>query len=299
MKTLDPVSKKYLQIIYKMGYAKIPHLSLDDVRKIFASTFSEEPPDQTIHLQHKDSHLPLHYYYPQSKKIESVILYFHGGGYVIRQFSQAARVCRKLANDTGSCVILIEYSLSPESKFPGAIKEASFVLDWVNENKKSISDDDTVPIFLYGESSGGNLAIATLLYKEHASIAGNILVCPSLDYYQSYSSKVEFSRGYLLDEEIRLWFAHNYLNHESERINPLVSPTMASNLSHIPKTLIISAYFDPLRDEAYSFYQLLRENKVSVDLYEYDSIHTFFNFKIEPYYQIASDKIRKFIKSCK
>jgi len=297
MKELDAASKKSLQILYKMGYANIPNLPLDTVRKIFSSTFQANPPDKTIHTEHNGKPLPLHMYYPPSKKAETIILYFHGGGYVIRQFSQSARICRQLANEMNASVTLVEYSLSPESKFPTAIEEAAFAIDWATENKELLYGQKNTPIFLYGESSGGNLSTAVLLYHENANVQGNILVCPSLDYCHTYESKHElYAKGYTLDDDVRLWFANHYLNNDDERENPLVTFILSDKLKILPRTLIIAAHFDPLRDEARAFYEALYEKGVSVEFGEFDTVHGFLSLRIKPYNNQAWDDIRTFVK---
>ena len=168
---------------------------------------------------------------------------------------------------------------------------------WVVQNKGLLFTDENTPILLYGESSGGNLATAALLYNENANVQGNILVYPSLDYYQPYPSKKEFAKGYLLDEDVRLWLACNYLNNENERKNTLVSLILSDRLRVLPRTLIISAHFDPLRDEAQAFYQELIKNGVSAHLTEFDTIHGFISMQIEPYCKMANDQIIGFINS--
>ena len=124
---------------------------------------------------------------------------------------------------------------------------------------------------------------------------GLILICPSLDYHQTYASKETFQTGYLLDTEIRAWFVRHYLHDDTDRENPLVSVTLSSNLHLLPKTLLLNAYFDPLRDETNYFANLLTSNRVKNTIHTLNSIHCFHSYGINPYMEEAYTKIKEFI----
>lgn len=296
MKQLDDCSKKYLHLLYKKGYAKIPTLSADNARDLFSGSRSaHSKPNKTIDISYNDKCIPLHIYFPTTKKINSIIVFFHSGGYVLRQSSLNANLCRRIADKTQSCVILVEYSLSPEVKFPQAIYEATAAIDWVNENKINLTQQKNCNVFLCGESSGANLVVSSLLNKKHSNLNGLILVCPSLDYYNTYPSKEEYKTGYLLDKEVRAWFAKQYLNNLVEKSNPLISPILSDKLDDLSNVLIINSYFDPLRDESIQFKNKLDQYGVKNYIETFDTIHGFIGLNIEPYSSNALNTISDFI----
>ncbi len=292
LKQLDENSKKYLHILYKKGYAKIPTFTANIARNIFSSTSHIFEANRVIKIEHQKK-IPLHIYNPSGTEPTSIIIFFHSGGFVLRQWSINSSLCKKIADVTHSCVILVEYSLSPEEKFPKAIYEASTVIEWVHKNKKQLMQYDN--IYLCGESSGANLAIAALINSKFFNINGLILICPSLDYYNQYKSKEEFSSGYLLDKDVRLWFRNQYLNNPIERIDPLVSPLMSDQLHRLSNVLIINSYFDPLRDESIEFKNKLDQCGVKNRIETFDTIHGFFSLNIKPFSNNVLNIIDKFI----
>ncbi|EKD71104.1 MAG: carboxylesterase (EstA) [uncultured bacterium] len=294
---LDDLSKKYLDLLYKKKYSQIPDLQIQEAKARYSNNnFLIHKPNVTINVSYVDNVIvPLHVYFPKTKPISSIILYFHGGGYVFRNFAQSGQICRQISEDNGSCVVLVEYSLSPEFKYPHAIYEAIHIIEWIMHNELFTSQTSTTPIFIIGESSGANLAIGALLNKQESRLNGIILICPSLDYCNEYQSKLDFKQGFLLDDNVRTWFAKQYLNNESERNDSFVSVLLSSNLHILPKTLIICSYFDPLRDEANAFFDLLIKNGVSSELKTLQTIHGFLNFDIQPYAGLAYDYVSDFI----
>lgn len=279
-----------------MGYAQIPELTANEARKVFSSQrINADEADKLIYIDYDTNKIPLHIYMPKHKDVKSIILYFHGGGYVMNQSAQSSSICKSLSDYTNSCVILVEYSLSPENKFPYAIHECSHIINWITKNKSSFSNCKDAPLFLCGESSGANLAAASILNRGEKDIQGVILICPSLDYCSPYQSKKEYSKGFLLDEDVRKWFAYQYLNNDEDKKNPLVSINLSENLQIFPRTLIINAYFDPLRDEAETLHKKLTESGISSELKEFDTIHGFFSLKIKPYSDLVKDAISIFI----
>lgn len=293
---LDKLTQRYLKKIYKNGYANIPMLSALDARKKYSNLcFSQNVPHITSYVKYLENMIPLHAFLPVYGAYTSIILYLHGGGYVFRDLSGSAVICQKISNDNHACVVLIEYSLAPERKFPKAIHEVGYVIEYIARHQLFNFHKIDVPIFLLGESSGANLAIASLLNQSNLPVSGMILICPSLDYYSLYQSKVTFQKGFLLDKEIRDWFALQYLNHSGECKHPYVSVTLSQNLHVLPKILMINAFFDPLRDESYYFYHLLKNSNVSVKLKTLDTIHGFVNYHIEPYCSLTYKYISEFI----
>jgi len=296
MKQLDECSRKYLQILYKRGYANLSKFSLEKVRNNFSGTSNIFKPDDVFKIDHKGYQIPVHIYVPAIANPNSIIIFFHSGGFVLRNWSINSHFCRRIVDTIQSCVMLVEYSLSPEAKFPIAIQEATAVIEWITQNReKIIRDRNKIDIYCCGESSGANLLVSALINKKNLYIKGIILICPSLDYHNQYASKKEFSTGYLLDIGIRKWFADQYLNAFVERSNPLVSPILSDKLRNLHNILILNSYFDPLRDEAIEFKNKLCNFGVKNRIETFDTIHGFLSLNIEPYASKALEIIAQFI----
>lgn len=291
MKSIDSVSKKYLNYLYKKGYANLPDLPLEEARALF-STPSQSSANSIISIPYSDTFIPLNIYKPKLAS-DRLIIFFHGGGYVIRNHQQMDKICQNLCTETSSYIVSVEYSLSPEKKFPYAILESNHALEYLSENP-SLLGEEIKSVFLCGESSGGNLATALALFNKELSLNGLILITPSLDYYNHYLSKENYKNGYLLDENVRAWFADHYLSSNEERINPLVSPVLSNDLCHFPRTIILSAYFDPLRDETDEFLKILNSHAIQVQLFSFDTIHGFLGMDIHPFSKEAYEKIKFF-----
>jgi len=274
---LDLLSKKYLKAIYAKGYANIPNLSIDEVRSKFGF-IGDNKDFFSINLNNKNISYKL---FNSPVPTNKLIIYLHGGAYVLRNDKQNARNCLEIANRTKSDVILLHYSLTPEVKFPEPINEVSLFLQ--NLDKLDIKDIKSKDIYLFGESSGANLAVASILNSKVNFIKGLILINPSLDYYNDYGSKVEFSENYLLDENVRRYFATQYINTEEDRKNPLVSPVLSEDLSILPKTFIANSYHDPVRDEAFVFHAKLLGKNLDSELHTFNTIHSFLSMNIKPY----------------
>ena len=294
MISLDPRSQKILDLIYRQGYQKIPNLTPQEARKIYnKSHYSQYLASHIKTIDYQNNLVKLWCYQKANQK--TLLIYLHTGGFVLNHLQQTDAICHKMANALDAQVIGIEYSLAPEFKFPFQIEECTFVLEEILKYKDNWFNNKIDKVYLIGESSGGNLATATLLNQLKLEIDGLILICPSLDYHQTYASKETFQTGYLLDTEIRAWFVRHYLHDDTDRENPLVSVTLSSNLHLLPKTLLLNAYFDPLRDETNYFANLLTSNRVKNTIHTLNSIHCFHSYGINPYMEEAYTKIKEFI----
>ena len=141
------------------------------------------------------------------------------------------------------------------------------------------------------------MAVATILRENiiNSFLDGVILINPSLDYYSKYESKNIYHSDYLLDTEVRVYFAKQYLNQDSERKNILVSPVLIDKINNFPRSLIVNSYFDPMRDESIEFYNLLKRGGIEVDIKTIDSIHGFLSMNIEPYASDCFKMLKLFI----
>lgn len=197
--------------------------------------------------------LPLRIYTPAASTIPlPVIVYFHGGGWVMGDLDSHDNLSRRLAANSDAIVVAVDYRLAPENIFPAALDDASTALRWVVANAASINGDST-RIAVAGDSAGGNLAAAlSLLARDQQGppISAQVLIYPAVDLSNlDRPSAEQFAKGLFLTRERMAWFIDQYVPDKAARNNPLVSPLLASDLQQLPPALVITAEFDPLRDE--------------------------------------------------
>lgn len=209
-----------------------------------------------------------------------VLVYLHGGGFVIGSATSHANVCRLLAIRARCVVVSVEYRLAPEHRFPAAVDDVVAVFRHVREHARSLGGrSDRVAIG--GDSAGGNLAAVTCLTVRDAGEAPPLLqalIYPCTDCRRGHASHQRFATGFFLDQPKIDWFMDNYLDGPEQIIDPRASPLLATRLDGLPPALVLTAGFDPLRDEAFEYVDRLREAKVAVEHHCAERlIHGFFN----------------------
>jgi acetyl esterase len=196
-----------------------------------------------------------------------VILYFHGGGWVLGSFATYDLFVRQIVNGTGAALVFVEYSLSPEERYPVALEECYAATKWVSENGAGLGIDASRQA-VAGDSAGGNLAAAVcLLAKERGGprILGQTLIYPATGSSFDTPSFHEFGHGYYLTTEASRWFWHQYAPDRSSDNDPHACPLAASieQLAGLPPALIITGECDVLRDEGEEYARKLMQAGVS------------------------------------
>lgn len=215
-----------------------------------------------------------------SKDNLPVILYFHGGGWVLGDQDTHDRLIRELAHGAKAAVVFVNYSRSPEAHYPVAIEEAYTATKWVAEHSKELNVDAS-RLAVAGDSAGGNMAtVVCMLAKERATprINFQLMFYPVTDDGMNTHSYDQFSRGFFLTEEAMRWFWNHYAPGPASRDSQLVCPVKASlaELSDLPPALIITAECDVLRDEGEIYARKLMQAGVSVTATRYlGTIHDF------------------------
>jgi acetyl esterase len=220
-------------------------------------------------------------YTPASARGRSApgLVYFHGGGWVLGSIESYDGVCRALASRAGVVVVSVDYRLAPEHQFPAGIDDARAATRWVLENAASIGVDP-VAVAVGGDSAGGNLAalVAQGLRGERLQPAFQLLVYPATDLTRAMPSHGYFREGFMLPEATILWFRERYLPDLKLESDPRASPLFASDLSGLPPALVVTAGFDPLRDEGRAYADRLRHAGGKVEyLCSEGSMHGFLN----------------------
>lgn len=207
-----------------------------------------------------------------------LILYFHGGGFVIGDLDTHDPICRTLAAGSGSMVIAVDYRLAPEHPYPAAVEDAIAALDWVGTNLGVLGADPAL-VAVCGDSAGGTLAAVVARYARDRGgppLALQILVYPAVDQGGDYPSRELFARGYLLTTDTITWFGRHYFGDCPPVLRPTASPIRAPSLTGLPPAVVVTAGFDPLRDEGLRYAERLAEAGVLVEAVCFEgAIHGF------------------------
>jgi acetyl esterase len=207
------------------------------------------------------------------------LIYFHGGGFVLGNLDTHDPVCRALAKESGAAVIAVDFRLAPEHKFPAAVEDAHAATKWVGANAQRLGIDPN-RIVIGGDSAGGNLATVIAMRCRDAGgppLAMQVLIYPVTDMSSfETASYREFEEGYFLGQAEMAWFGDHYLPSPEAARNPEASPLLAADLTRLPPALVITAEFDPLRDEGEAYAKRLQQAGVPVKLTRYaGTIHGF------------------------
>jgi acetyl esterase len=207
------------------------------------------------------------------------LVFFHGGGFVIGNVDTHDTVCRALARESGAVVISVDYGLAPEHKFPRGVDDAHAATEWVAANAERLGIDAR-RISVGGDSAGGNLAAVVAIRCRNAGgplLASQVLIYPVADLsnFETESYRT-FKEGYGLTRAAMVWFAGHYLSSPELGSQPEISPLLAGDLGGLPPALVITAEFDPLRDEGEAYAARLKQAGVRVTLTRYPGlIHGF------------------------
>ncbi|MGI6083307.1 MAG: alpha/beta hydrolase [Limnochordia bacterium] len=279
--SLDPQVKSLLQEMASLGAPPLTSQTPAQARMRPRMPVVGEPVDYVEDRQIPGLGGPLNIrvYRPKRQLPLPVLVYAHGGGWVLNDLDSHDHVCRALANAAECAVVSVDYRLAPEHRFPAAADDVYATTCWVAENAASFGGDGD-RIAVGGDSSGGNLAaVAALMSRDRGKpgICYQLLVYPITDYSFDTPSYEEFAEGYFLTRENMMWFWRHYLGDEADGRHPYASPLRAADLSGLPPAFVITAECDPLRDEGEAYARRLREAGVEVVLKRYEGmIHAFF-----------------------
>ncbi len=225
----------------------------------------------------RDYDVPVRIYHPAPAQARPVIVYYHGGGGMAGNVSIYDPICRKLAAATGHIVVSVEYRLAPENPYPAGVIDAYTAAHgvWNALDRRSLPYEQMLS--LAGDSAGGALAStvsARSQFDPSVKITNQILIYPSLDYTLSQASVVENGTNYFLTRDRLVWYFDNYFQHGEDR--HLVSPLFQEFTAALPRTLMVSAGFDPLCDEALEYLVRLKQAGVQHQhVHLDDMVHAF------------------------
>jgi acetyl esterase len=204
--------------------------------------------------------IPIRMYVPDRDRLLPALVYFHGGGWARGSLQSHDIVCRALANGGECIVVSVDYRMAPEHRFPAAIDDAVTATRWVAEHAHQFGID-SARLAVGGDSAGGNLAAAVaLVLRDHGGprLVHQLLMYPVTDYNLETASYTDNAEGYILTREAMRFYWRLYLSSESDAADVRASPLRAQDLSGLPPALVITAEYDPLRDEGRAYAEKLQ-----------------------------------------
>ncbi len=246
-------------------------------------------------------HVPVRVYRPDLDADSPVILFFHGGGFVIGSLESYDTVARSLALKCNATVVSVDYRMAPEHVFPAASQDCFDAVRWVSANANSLKVDSK-KLVVCGDSAGGNLAAVAALMARDAGlpIAAQVLIYPTIDARFDTASYARYATGYgALEAKTVEWFMDHYLPDTAMRDDWRASPKYAPSHADLPPALIITAECDVLRDDGVAYAALLTAANVAAEYVEYAGmIHGFFNYLgLADDAEAAHDRVAAFLKS--
>jgi acetyl esterase len=291
---LDAQSKRVLDQIAAQGGKPIEQMTPAEARaerartakarEAMAAPFQEMARVEDRTIPGPGGPIPVRIYWPGAQAGDPsgrlpVLIYFHGGGWVLGEIESVDRTCRVLANSGRSVIVNVGYRLAPEHKFPAAAEDAYAVANYVASHALEFSGD-AGRIAVGGESAGGNLAaVACLMARDRGgpAIAFQLLIYPVTDYDDDRPSLHQYAENHLLTRAAMRYFWDQYVSSPEEGRYPYASPLKASSLEGLPPAMVITADCDPIRDQGEAYAQRLEQSGVPVRVKRYEgAIHLFF-----------------------
>jgi acetyl esterase len=277
---LDPATAQLLQMIEELGIPPFDQMAPEQCREVTSSLAdpSITGPEMADVRDTTIEDVPVRVYVPHGATggDAAVLVWFHGGGWVIGSVANSDVTARELADGAGVVVVSVDYRLAPEHKFPAAVDDCGAVTRWILDHGAELGVDPG-RVAVGGDSAGGNLA-AIVAHELRGRLGYQLLIYPAVDATMSSASIEENADGYLLTKDWMQWFYGHYLDGtDSRRTDARLSPLYAEDWSGLPAAFVLTAEFDPLRDEGEAYAQKLRAAGVDVWTTRYDGqIHGFF-----------------------
>ena len=266
---LHPHTRFLLDLIEQRGIPPTHTLSVADARAYYRDRRSVTQPDpaevalvRELAAPGPQGPIPLRLYRPigsDAASVLPVLVYYHGGGWTIGDLDTHDSLCRELANLAGCAVVSTDYRLGPEHRFPAAVIDAIAATHWVRAQAAELKLD-AARLAVGGDSAGGNLAAVVAISARDSGdlpIAFQLLIYPATDAHRQHASHIENGQGYLLTKDTMDYFSDHYLPDRAQYDDWRASPLLHPDLSNLPPALVLTAGYDPLRDEGLAYAERL------------------------------------------
>ena len=303
---LDAATVKFLEQM-AAGHGKPLHESTPDEARALGSMIAElagpAPEMERVEehtIESPDGEATLRILVPIERP-RGVLVYYHGGGWVIGSIDESDTLARKLAERTSCAVALVEYRLAPEHGYPAAVDDSYAALEWVGKHLSDIAGEE-VPLIVAGDSAGGNLAaVVSIRARDRGgpAVALQVLIYPVTDADFDRPSCMDPENQLLLTRDAMIWCWDHYVPELSRRTEPDASPMHTENLSGLPPAVVLTAAHDVLRDEGEAYAARLQEANVPTDLQRYaGQMHGFFTLLMLPGSELGFQQVVKAVKAC-
>jgi acetyl esterase len=306
-RTMDPKAQivgEFVKSIRVPGYYP-PLPELRQQLRVMVSLMDEPAPAlariEDISIPGPAGNIPARVYSSSAAKTsQPAVVYFHGGGWVQGDLETHHGLCARLAKHAGVLVVAVDYRLAPEHKFPAAVDDCVAAYRWARAKGRDVGAD-TARVAVAGDSAGGNLsaAVSQLAAAESSPVPTcQVLIYPAVDFSLDTASHRELVEGHVIPRERVLWYMEQYLRSDADKNDLRASPLRAASLKGQPPAMIVTAGFDPLRDEGRAYADRLREAGVDVVYREYPGqIHAFVSLtKAIPQGMVATLEIADYLR---
>jgi len=258
---IDPAARALLDLIVQRGVPPTHTLTPDEARRAFLErrSFTQPaPPDVASVRDETSGPVAMRVYRPLGAAAGATLpalVYFHGGGWVIGDLDTHDTLCRELANGAGVCVVAVDYRRAPDHRFPAAVDDCYAATRWIVAQAAALRIDPT-RLAIGGDSAGGNLAAVVAIAARDAGdlpLAYQLLIYPATDQRAASPSHTANGQGYLLTSDSVAYYRAHYLEREEDWPDWRASPLLHEDLSRLPPALVLTAGFDPLRDEGAAY----------------------------------------------
>jgi acetyl esterase len=286
MMPLDAQTAAFLKQAADAGAPPLGSLPVAETRELLKGLFIPPEPREPVKkiedriIDANSTKLSIRIYTPEAPGPLPILIFYHGGGWVIGDLETHDVPCRALANGAGCVVVSVDYRLAPEHKFPIPPEDCYGATVWIAGHAGELGGD-AKRIAVGGDSAGGNLAAAVAQMARDRggpALAFQLLIYPVTAYEANTPSSKANAEGYLLTKDAMEWFWGHYLRDAGDGALPYASPLLATNLDKLPPAFVITAEFDPLRDEGAAYAEKMRQAGVAVKHSDYKgAIHGFFS----------------------
>jgi acetyl esterase len=268
---LHPQTRAFLDLVEKRGLPPMHTLNVAEARAFYRDRrgyTQPQPPDvaEVRPLEAKGPHgsIPMRLFRAAgtaSTEVLPALIYFHGGGWTIGDLDTHDTLCRELCNQARCAVVSVDYRMGPEHRFPAAVDDCIAATRWLRDHATGLKID-AARLAVGGDSAGGNLATVVCIdARDHEGpgIVFQLLIYPATDQHRTALSHAQNGSGYFLTTELMDYFVDNYINDKTYYSDWRASPLLHPNLVNLPAALIITAGFDPLRDEGAAYAKRLTD----------------------------------------
>lgn len=283
---LDPQMKKILDQMAAANDKPFHQMAPAEARELMERRLPKGAPTPVARVEDQSipgpsGPIPIRIYTPSDHSTRGALVYFHGGGWVVGSIAMVDDTCRRLANAAACVVVSVDYRLAPEHKFPAGLEDCYAAATWTVENAGRLG---CAPerVAVGGSSAGGTLATATAMMARDRGgprFACQLLIYPATQRELNTPSQNQFAADnyYILSRADMEWFWGHYLASPSDAANPYACPARAASLAGLPAAMVLTAEYDPLRDEGEAYAARLRDSGVPATMRRYDGVtHGFF-----------------------